>query len=272
MKKKTLISASLILTITAAAAFSQNKPVTLSYKYPSQGVTYTSRSAIHEIMDVQGQSMDVYVNSSLRCLVKPDGDKLSITMDSLSQNIDSPQGAMGGPVDVKGKSFNLGLSLSGVVTDLSGAKKVTYGVAGSADSDLSTSFIDFFPRLPEKRIRPGDTWTSTDTVRSEAAINNMVTVVTSNNKFEGYEDLNGIRYAKITATTQGTSTMRNQVQGMDMKTSGNFTGNTSTWFAPDGYFVKFTENTKMTGTMEMTNEGYSFPITLDITKTTQAVK
>lgn len=272
MKKHLFLSASFLMTI-ALTAFSQNTPVTLSYKYPSQGVAYTSKSGIHEVLDVQGQSMDVYVTSSLRCFVRSEGGNVNITMDSLSQTIDSPQGVMGGPVDIKGKSFSLGLSPSGEITDLSPAKKVSFTVPGSADGDLSTTFIDFFPKLPEGQVSPGYTWTSTDTVSSEGTMNNQVTVITSNNKFEGYEDVNGIRCAKITSATQGTSSMRNQVQGMDMKTSGNFTGTVTNWFAPaQGYFVRYSENTKMTGQMEMTNEGYSFPLTMDIVRTTEAVK
>lgn len=274
MKKYPLLLASAILMLMiTTSAFSQDKPESFSYRYPAKDVSYRTKAAIHEVLDVQGQSMDVYVNNAFRCRIKSDGNKINVTMDSLSQMIDSPQGTMGGQVDIKDKSFNLGIASSGKVTDLSAAKQVTYTVPGSSDGNISTSFIDFFPVLPEGQIRPGYTWTTSDTVRSDAADVTQTNVITANNKFEGYEDVNGMRCAKFTSATQGTSTMRNQVQGMDMKTSGDFTGNTVTWFAPSkGYFVKYTENTKMTGQMEMPNEGYNFPIKMDIIRLIEAVE
>lgn len=275
MKQNLFLPVSLAIIMTTTAAFSQNKQASYSYKYSAKSVSYATKSSIHEILDVQGQSMDVYVTSAFGCKIKSAGNQLlNVTMDSLYQVVDSPQGAMGGPVtDIKDKSFNLGITPTGKVTDLSGAKAITYTIPGSEPGNVSTSFADFFPVLPDVAVTPGYTWTTVDTIKTEGSGTTQVNILSANYKFDGFEDMNGMRCAKFTGETQGTSSMRNQMQGMDMKTSGSFTGSTVTWFAvSEGYFVKFTENTKMKGNMEMPNEGYSFPITMDIIKTTEAVK
>ena len=55
-------------------------------------------------MDVNGQSMLVNMAMYMGCEVKAAGKtgenlKLEITIDSMAQNIESPQGTAGGPID-----------------------------------------------------------------------------------------------------------------------------------------------------------------------------
>jgi len=67
--------------------------------------------------------------------------------------------------------------------------------------------------------------------------------------------------------------MKNEVQGMSMQTSGNFTGTSTVWFSPAaGYFVKSASTTRMTGNVVMPNEGYSFPVVMDIVETNEIRK
>ena len=53
-----------------------------------------------------------------------DNLNLEITIDSMAQNVESPQGTAGGPiVDVKGKSFNMVISPAGKTVDIAEAAK-----------------------------------------------------------------------------------------------------------------------------------------------------
>lgn len=273
MKKQALLSAAVMLLMTLGI-YAQ-KTVNFTYRYPGTPVHYINSENIHEALDIQGQPMDVYVTGFLGCNIKSTGDNsniltLSVTVDTLSQVIDSPQGMMGGGIDeAEGKTFNVVLKRNGKMADISEAKNTSYTIPGQGPGNFSSSFVDFFPMLPDGEVSQGYTWTSVDTVSNDSGTGTIVTIMNSENKFEGFEDIDGINCAKITSATTGTSNMSNQVQGMDMKTTGTFTGNSVTYFSPEsGYFIKFTSNTKMTGNVEMPNEGYSFPVVLDIVETT----
>jgi hypothetical protein len=66
--------------------------------------------------------------------------------------------------------------------------------------------------------------------------------------------------------------MTTQSQGMDINTDGTFTGTRILYFAvKEGYFIKETSTTKMTGNIEISNQNMSFPVVMDITSTNEIV-
>jgi hypothetical protein len=192
----------------------------------------------------------------------------------MAQNVESPQGSAGGPVnDVKGKVFNIIISPSGKIIDLSGASKVVYTIEGSGESNMNQSFLSYFPVLPKNSVQPGDTWTTNDTIDSKSQSNSVWMPVAAAFKYEGLEKINGIDCAKITATLTGTRKMTTQSQGMEIHTSGPFTGTQTLFFAVnEGYFVKQTVVSKMTGNIEIPDQNMSFPVVMTITSTNEIVK
>jgi len=97
--------------------------------------------------------------------------------------------------------------------------------------------------------------------------------VESSNKFEGIENIDGIDCAKISATLSGSRKMTTQSQGMDILTNGPFTGTLVLLFAvKEGYLIKETVTTKMTGNVEIPSQNMSFPVVMDITSINQNVK
>jgi hypothetical protein len=243
------------------------------YHYPQDApVSYVENTKIHQILDVEGQSMDVNVTSSLGCNVRSGGNqkanlKLEIKVDSLSEIIDSPQGVSGGLVkEAGGKSFTIVITPKGKDVDLSEPQKIVLNVEGSSPIDLSQTFTSFFPELPAGTVSPGYTWTSTDTMNSKSTSNSMYMTIKSQNKFEGYGNIMGMNCARITSVIEGTRVINNQPQGMEMKTSGTFTGSAEVFFAvKEGYFVKQTVYTSMKGQMEITSpQSMTFPVTMDI--------
>jgi hypothetical protein len=230
-------------------------------------------------MDVNGQSMLVNISMTLGCQVKSIGNQgenlnLEISIDTMAQNVESPQGSAGGPIsDVKGKIFNMVISPSGKIVDLSGASKIVYTVEGSGESTINQSFMNFFPVLPKNAVKEGDTWTSNDTLDSKAPANTIWMPVEANYKFEGIEKIDGIDCAKISAILSGTRKMTTQSQGMEIHTSGPFTGTQTLFFAVnEGYFIKQTVVSKMTGNIEIPDQNMSFPVVMTMTSTNEIVK
>jgi hypothetical protein len=68
--------------------------------------------------------------------------------------------------------------------------------------------------------------------------------------------------------------MTTQSQGMgDINTSGPFTGTQVMFIAiKDGYLVKESVTTKMTGNIEIPGQGMMFPVVMNITSTNELRK
>ena len=293
---KNLISARLYMAIALIIAFSftsclfaQKRPVDspnqgstiLTYHFPSdKAVKYLNVSKIVQNMDINGQSMMVNVSSVVGCSIKSTGTmdknlKLEVRIDTMAQFIESPQGSAGGVNnEVRGKVFTMALSPAGKEVDISEAKKIIINIEGSGQSDAGQSFTDFFPDIPSGSVNPGYTWSVTDTVDSKSASMSMAMIIKSDNKLEGFENVNGFNCARISSVLAGTRDMITQSQGMDIKTTGSFTGNSLLFFAvSEGYFIKQTTTTKMTGTIEIaTPENMTFPLIMETTSVNELKK
>jgi len=287
---KNLTFTVLILALSGvfSAVYSQKKSIAspaksgvkLEYKYP-EGKTfkYISDTKVVQNMDVNGQSMLVNIAMYMGCEVKAarkmgDNLNLEITIDSMAQNIESPQGTAGGPiVDVKGKSFNMVISPAGKTVNIAEAEKVVYNIEGSGENNMVQAFLNYFPALPKGSVNPGDTWVSNDTIDSKAPTNTMWMPVESKFKFEGTETIAGIECAKITADLSGTRKMITQSQGMEIHTAGPYTGTQVLYIAlKEGYLVKETVNTKMTGNIEIPDQNMSFPVVMTVISNNEVVK
>jgi hypothetical protein len=268
----------LALCLVSIPAVSQENAVKLVYNYPAgTPVSYQTSSKVIQDMDVNGQSMVVNVLSVLGCTVKSTGNAdnnlvLEVTIDTLSQTIDTPGGMTGGTIrDAMGKSFSMKISPEGKETDMSGAEQISYKTDEGTTTTAAQSFNDFFPDLPDRAINPGYTWSSTDTLTAKTSAMTMIMVIKSDNKFEGYEELNGTKCAKITYTLSGSRNMKTQTQGMDIIVKGPLTGTGELYFSPEkGYFMKLDVKTRMTGQLEITSpESMSFPVIMDMNSTTE---
>jgi hypothetical protein len=287
---KNLVSKGLILFLSGiySLGYSQKKSndplpngsVKLEYNYPAgKTFKYVTDSKIVQDMDVNGQSMLVNIAVYLGCEVKSAGKQaenlnLEIKIDSMAQSIESPQGSTGGTInDVKAKVFNMIISPSGKIVDLSGASKIVYTVEGSGESNLEQGFLNFFPALPKTTVKTGDTWVSDDTIQTKTEHMSLLMPMHSEYKFEGIEKIAGIDCAKISATVSGTRKMTAQSQGMEIHTSGPFTGTQTIFFAiNEGYFIKESVVSKMTGNIEIPDQNMSFPVVMTITSTNEIVK
>lgn len=282
---RSLLSLIAVFTLISITAFSQNNPAVnqsgnLVYNYPvNTPVKYKSTTKVVQDMDINGQPMQTNVVSYIGVTLKsmgPSGSnfKIAVTIDTMSQTVDSPAGFTGGAIpDIAGKSYNVVISPDGKVIDNSEAKNVTYAIVSGGTGDAVQITDNFFPVLPADKIKPGHTWTSEDSINSNTSSMTTLGTVKSVSTFEGFELYNGINCAKITSVLSGTRLMKTQSQGMDIKVTGPYTGSMTVFFAPStGYFLKQYVNTKLTGTIDITApDAMSFPLVMDITLTKEAI-
>ncbi|MEI6050887.1 MAG: hypothetical protein WCS03_18515 [Bacteroidota bacterium] len=286
---KYLFAIAVVFTLlSGSTAYSQKKSeesvpkgsVMLKYNYAAtKPFKYIADTKIVQDMDINEQSMLVNVSISMGCEIKSSGRQgenltLEIMIDSMIQNVESPQGSAGGSInDVKGKVFNMIISPAGKTIDLTEASKIVYTIEGSGENSIAQEFLNYFPALPKGPVKTGDTWISNDTIDSKTPGNSMWTSVEASCKFEGIEKIDGIDCARISATLSGTRKMATQTQGMDINTSGPFTGTQIILFAvTEGYFIKESVTTRMTGVIEMPNQNMSFTVVMDMTYTNGIVK
>ena len=277
---KNLLLTGVLIILSGLLICGYSQSVKLEYKYPvGRAIKYVTDIKIVQDMDVNGQSMLVNIGRYMGCEVKAAGNvaknvKLEIKIDTMEQNVESPQGTAGGTIaEVKGKSFNIVITPAGKVVDLSEASKIVYTIEGSGESSLSTEFLNYFPALPDKEIKPGDTWVSIDTLDSKTVNNTIWMPVESTFKFEGVENIDGVDCAKLTATLSGSRKMTTKSQGMEIHTSGPFTGTETLVFAiKEGYYVKESVSTKMTGNIEIPDQNMSFPVVMTVNSDNEIAK
>lgn len=288
MKTKTTTGKSILISIIASIivlttafttiTYGQKTAIKMVYNLPAgKTITYTTNTAVSQVMDIQGQTVNQLVNSNLAFKVKmveKQGDnlKLEITIDSMGTKMETMQGSMDNKMkEVQGKQFSMILSPLGKTIDASDAAKIEFAVEGQGNSNLGTAFNNVFPILNEKEIKPGDTWEKNDTINTTSTVSKQTLIVKSSNKFEGIEKVNGIECAKIVSSVTGSMHSNVQNMGMDIVISGPTTGQITLWFAfKEGYFVKQEVIQKMNGTVDVSGpQSMSFPISMDTTSKTE---
>lgn len=276
------LSSSSTLIVRNDEVSGQKGPVKLTYNLPEgKSLAYDSKTVVAQAMDIQGQTMYVNVENSLSFKMKRVGKadanlKIEITIDSMGMKVDSPMGGSSDNKikDVEGKSFNMIMSPFGKEIEYSEAGKLEYSVEGAGAVNMSQAFSTIFPDLPENEVKPGDTWTKNDSIINKTSVGQTSQIFQSVNKFEGIENFNGVECAKITSTFTGTMQTTAQNQGMDIFYSGPIQGTVTLYFAvKEGYFVKQTSVSRMSGTVSITGpQSMEFPITMDTTTTMEVKK
>jgi hypothetical protein len=278
--KSSTILVFLFIVVISSTSFTYNSrsisgpkdPVRFVYSFNvGKPVTYFSSTVVIQAMDINGQTVNVQVNNDLAYTVKFEGKagdnlKLLITIDSLTTKTESMQGSTGGKIkDVGGKSFNLILSPSGKIIDASEAEKIEYSADGTQKSSMLQFFSHNFPEVPEKQVSIGDTWIKNDTLRAKTSTSITTQIVTSTNKFDGIEKINGVDCAKITSSITGNMQATVQNNGMDIFMNGPLQGNVTIFFAlTEGYLVKQDVSSKVNGNIEITGaQNMTFPMVME---------
>ncbi|MEN6561128.1 MAG: hypothetical protein ABFD52_10175 [Acidobacteriota bacterium] len=266
-------AATLVLAaaVPAAAAGPQAKPgraVVLEYKMPAgRSLTYKLQSAQTQVMEVQGQAMDTKIASTNTVTFKSKGMKdknllLGVTIDEMASTVtNSMQGDMSPDFSqVKGKSFDMVLSPLGSEVDVSGAEAITFSTAAET-RDVSAQFKAFFPDLPGKPVKVGDTWPSSASLEQKSAAMSVRADSQYVNTFEGLETVDGMECARISSQVTGTVTGTGNQMGMDLTMSGTSKGKTVWYFAvKEGIFVKSADETTSEISIDVSGAGMTIPM------------
>lgn len=275
--KKSTSLAGLILLFSSLSFSLLSQEVTIAYKYSAdKPVSYLYTSTMVQLMDMQGQTMQTDITAAFGCSIRQAGMQgsdlvLEITADTLGQRTDSPMGGGGGPVsDIKGKNFKIVIAPTGKILDLSGAEAVVFNIEGSGESNLAQSLYDFFPLLPEKPVKPGDTWNSTDSSTLKTALMTQTILSNTINKLEGIETIDGVECAKIVKEGTGTFSMSLQSQGMDINIKGPFSRTSDCLVSiKEGCLISQSSSMKITGNLNILSMGMEMPITMQIKDATK---
>ncbi|MCJ7484701.1 MAG: hypothetical protein MUQ25_00845 [Candidatus Aminicenantes bacterium] len=257
-----------------ASASTPAATVVLEYKMPAgRALTYQSKSEEAQVMEVQGQSMDTQTTNTGTFTFKAKGLKdknflLGVTIDDIVTTMTSnAQGDMSPNMGaVKGKSFDMVLSPLGSEVDVSGAEAITYDLAGDSHN-LSSGFKMFFPDMPGKPVKVGDTWPSSAGTEDKSSSMNIRIDFQYVNTLEGLETVEGMECARISSQVTGTITGTGNQMGTDLTFSGTSKGKDVWYFAvKEGIFVR----TMSESTTEMSIDVPAAGVTIPMTQTTKA--
>jgi hypothetical protein len=279
MKKKTmiktvLVAAALLAVLGLAASASgpgpaqAGKAVVLEYKMPEgRTLTYKNTESSGQVMDVMGQTVDTTTTGGGTFTLKAKGLKdknflLGVTIDDMSSTISGPQGDMSPDMTpVKGKSFDMVLSPLGSEVDVSGAEAITY-TSPNGTGNISAGFKLFFPDLPGKPIKVGDTWESAGGADDKTESMNVRMDFKNLNTFDGLETVDGMECARIKSAVTATITGTGNQQGMDMAISGTGKGTDVWYFAiKDGIYIKSTSDMSMEMAVTVSAANMTIPVT-----------
>ena len=260
------VGAAALLVLTVYAA---QKTTVLEYKLPAgRSLTYQYKQDQAQVMEVQGQTMDTQVSNANTVTFKSKGLKdknllLGATIDDITLTATSSMTGDMSPdmAGVKGKSFDMVLSPLGAEVDVTGAEAITYGISGESQN-ISSQFKVFFPDLPGKPVKVGDTWPSSDSFDQGSTSMSIRSASQYVNTLEGFETVDGMECARISAQITGTVSGTGNQGGMDLTMSGTSKGKMVWYFAvKEGIFVKATTETTSEVSVDVSAAGMTIPVT-----------
>jgi hypothetical protein len=234
----------------AGADVAAQKETVLEYKMPAgQVLRYLSKEEMVQVSEAMGQSIETLGTTTGTYSFDSKGRKdqnhvLKVTIDDLAMSLTGTQGDLSPDVNpVKGKSFEMVLSPLGAEVDVSGAESITYN-ATTGPRNVSSTFKGFFPDLPGKPVRVGDSWPSSLTIEEKAGTVDIRLDFQIVNTLEGFETVDGMECARVSSKITGTISGTGSQQGMDMLFGGTHKGTDLWYFAlKEGMFVKSTSET-----------------------------
>jgi len=175
---------------------------------------------------------------------------------------------------ILGKRFKMDLSDKGEELDLSGAEPIKYSIAQAGSRSIALHFQEFFPDLPGKKIKIGDTWSETDTITEVSENEEVIMILESNNTFEGIENIGGYECVKIVSQLSGSREGSQSAQGITLTSEGDVEGVITWYFAyKEGIFVKSAMESTSPSTVSTSGaQTFTFPMNLKISSVVELLK
>jgi len=160
----------------------------------------------------------------------PEGQEflLGVSIDEIAVTLASSAKATCPPTWLrsKGSPSTWFSPLSARKLTLPGAEAVTYDLGGET-RNLASGFKTFFPDLPGKPVKIGDTWPSSSSVVEKTTSMNISIDLQNVNTLEGFETVDGMECARISSQVTGIIKGTGNQMGMDMTFSGPAKAKTS---------------------------------------------
>jgi hypothetical protein len=241
------------------AGIAPQEAVTLAYQFPAgKTLSYKESSTQNQNMDIMGQTMTTVSASSLEFTLNLKGMKgqdfeLSAVIDAGMTNADTPQGSVSTDMSpVIGKGFDMIISRLGREIDVTGATALKVDSPNGGQRDISSTFQPFFPDLPDKAVKVGDTWPSEDMVVQKEGSGETRMKLANQNTLDGFETVDGYECARVKVVAKGTLEGNLEQQGMSM-TVGMKLDSQGTWYfaIKEGIYVKSEYKGTLNGTIEV---------------------
>lgn len=243
--------------------------LTLEYKMPQgQVLRYREKQEAHEVGEVMGQTREslLVVENAFSFLAKePEGEDhlLGVTIDDMTMSVSSADGDLSPDLTaVRGKSFDMALSPSGTRVDVAGAEAITYRLANNTRS-VASSFRLFFPHLPDRPVKIGDSWPSSATVEERYGAATVLLELQVINRLEGIETVDGMDCVRVHSETTGTISGTGRQEGADLIFGGTIKGSDIWHFAvKEGLYVDSTSESVTEMTISVTGPAtFTIPAT-----------
>jgi len=271
--KTTAAAACLLAAVGLAVPAAENgaapaAATVLEYKMPAgRALTYQGKTEESQVLEVMGQVIDSSTasvsNFTFQAKGKKDKNLLAgVTVDDISISVTGSQGDMSPDMSsIKGKSFDMVLSPLGNEVDVSGAENLSFAMAGEVQN-LSSGFKNFFPDLPGKPVKIGDTWPATATIEEKTSSLNVKIDLQYVHSLDGIELIDGVECARVIAQVTGIVSGSGNQMGQDMTFSGTSKGKDIWFFAiKEGYLVKQTAESTTEVSIDVSAAGVSIPMT-----------
>ncbi len=242
--------------------------ISLEYKMPANSVmTYQVKSEESQVMDVMGQTMATTSATVSDFTIKAKGPKdkdllLGVTVDGMSMSITGPQGDMSPDLSsVKGKSFDMVLSVLGKEVDVSGAEAISYTLEGET-RNLASGFKNFFPDLPGKPVKVGDTWPASANIEEKTTSMTIRIDLEYVHSLDGIETIDGVECARVVSQVTGSVNGSGSQMGQELAFTGTVKGK-DTWFfsIKGGNYVKATSESTSEMSVDVPAAGMTIPMT-----------
>lgn len=253
----------------------------LTYRMQQDAVlTYRYTNEFLQTMDIMGQSMkitadDMHLFTMASKGAKTDNLMLTVTLDSISMNISTPQGKIAPDLsDLPGKSFEMVISPLGEELEIIGADAIEYEMPGQGKRSVESSFLALFSDLPAGPVTVGDSWTSIDSIPDKSDGGEMLIVFNLTHTLAGFETMHGMECAKITTEYTGTLRGTSTQGGMELVSEAAIKGHDTWYFAyKEGHFVESTSSGTAEGTIKDTGgQGLNIPMSREFKMALKLVK
>lgn len=219
----------------------------LEYKMPAgQVLRYSQTDEVKETGDIMGQIVESVITGagtdSFRSKGRKDGHYLlEVAIEDMSLSATGPRGDFKPDLTpVVGKTFDMVLSSLGAEVDVSGAELLTFTMPNGTRS-VASGYKVFFPDLPGKPVKIGDTWPTDYSLEDKSGPMAMRTDIRRVNTLDGFETVAGMNCVRITSRLTGRVSGGGSQQGAEIRIEGDVKGTVVWHFAPkEGIYVQST--------------------------------